>query len=136
MQSLDTLLSQELRLPSPADTGFLWSRTGLLKEIRSVLHEAGTWPGVAIEPDRHMLRFIASGETLAHLRWDGRLDVPLPAAMRERLVAERMAACDPDQARSDRVVWIIQTSADVERAVSLLRLAYRLWDVDRRDACS
>jgi hypothetical protein len=61
---------------------------------------------------------------LGHLRWDGRLDVPFPVELRNRLVAEEMVGIDPDESRVDRVVWIVRRPADVDRAVWLLRLSY------------
>jgi luciferase-like monooxygenase len=126
MTSLDKWLSRALRLSpdSLERAAYVWSRTRFVQEIEQVLHATGAWPGMVIQPDRFGLQFIAGNATLGNLRWDARLDVPFPADVGDRLVAEGMAACDPDESRADRVVWIVRTPADVDRAVWLLRLSY------------
>lgn len=96
----------------------------MITEIEEVLHAAERWGDVVVRPDRTGLNFIAGEMTFGHLRWDGRLDVPFPIEIRNRLVAEEMADCEPDESRRDRVVWIVRRSADVDRAVWLLRLSY------------
>ena len=116
----------------PPHAAYIWSRSNLLQQILQVLRATQGWPGVVIHEDRSGLQFLAGSETLGHLRWDGRLAVPFPAELRERLVDEEMAAHDPSDSRRDRVVWIVRTTADADRAVWLLRLAYLLSTEDRQ----
>jgi|1185.fasta_scaffold259139_2 hypothetical protein len=133
MTSVEPQPSRELPMFSdwPAHAAYIWSRTSLLQQIELVLHATQGWPGVVVQPDSRGLRFLAGSQSLGHLRWDGRLAVPFPAALGERLVAEEMAAQDPDHP-SERVVWIVRTAADADRAVWLLQLAYLLSTDDRQ----
>lgn len=97
----------------------------MLKELLQLLQEVKTWPGAQITPDRNGLSFSLGSEPFGRVDWKGRVDVPLPADVRDRLVAERMAALDPDQPDAHRVVFAIGSTADVGWALWLLRLGYR-----------
>src|SRR4051812_33532074 len=116
----------------PAHAAYVWSRTGLLQQIQQLLQAARGWPDVVFQPDYRGLQFLAGDQALGHLRWDGRLAVPFPAELGERLVAEGMAARDPDDRRRDRVLWIVRSRMDLDRAIWLLRLAYLLTNEDRQ----
>lgn len=98
----------------------------MLKEVWDVVQEVGAWSGVAIVPDGSglCLGLALSGVMLGHVRWNGRIDLPFAPEIRDRLVAEEMASCDPDEPDASRVVFVVRTMADVDRAVWLLRLAY------------
>src|SRR3954447_13779743 len=92
------------RDPGPAartaprvSVGYLWSRTGMLKEIVDLIRAVEEWPGVSIASDRAGLSFAAGGAVIGHLRWDGTLDLPFTPVIRDQLVAEDMAA--PDHAQ-------------------------------------
>jgi hypothetical protein len=132
MESLDTLLSRNVQQSSLANTAYLWSRTRWLGEIEDVLKAAGSWRDMAIRRDRCGVQFVIGDATLGHLRWDGRLDVAFPSALCKRLVAEGMAALDPDDSRAVGIVWIVRTVADVERALWLLRMAFLIEGDDRQ----
>jgi hypothetical protein len=95
-----------------------------LDQVWGVVDAVSAWPGIVISqvPDGLCLRL--GGLVLGRLRWNGRVDVPVGAEMRDRLVAEGMAARDPDDVEAERVVFAVRTAADVDRAVWLLRLAY------------
>src|SRR4051812_15808643 len=116
MESIDTLLS-ELHLSSPAMTSHLWMQTSRLKQIKQVLNEVETWPRVVIQSDSRGVQFIDGERLFGGLQWNGRLEVTFPAQVRDRLIAEEMAVAGPDQSWSDRVVWMIRNTADVERAL-------------------
>ena len=126
MKSLDTLFSPELRQSSPVGTVNLANRTNRLNEIDMVLEEIETWPGLVIKAQRNGLQLVVRGAPLGYLRWDGRLELPFPADIGDRLVGEEMAVPASDQSESERLVWIVRSPADVERAVWLLRLSYLL----------
>jgi hypothetical protein len=117
---------QEMLLAPPAAIARLWSRTSMLKEVWDVVQEVGAWPGVAIVPDGSglCLGLALSGVMLGHVRWNGRIDLPFAPEIRDRLVAEEMASRDRDHPDACRVVFVVRTMADVDRAVWLLRLAY------------
>jgi hypothetical protein len=112
--------------PAPAAAmACLWSRRSTLNEIWDVMQTVETWPGVTIAPDRDGLRFtVGGGAVLAHLHWNGRIDLPFAPYVRERLVAEDMVGPDPDDPDADHVVFDVRTASDVDHAVWLLRLAY------------
>jgi hypothetical protein len=114
---------KDLLLP-PAAMAFVWSRTKMLKEVWNVLQEVRRWPDVAISPDPGGLCLALSGETLGHLRWSGRIDLPFNPEVGNQLVAEKLVSRDPDHPTTDKVVFDVHTLADVDRAVWLFRLAY------------
>jgi hypothetical protein len=117
----------------PAHAAYIWSRTSLLQQIRQLLHATSDWPGVEIRWNRCGLQFVAGDETLGSLEWDGRLAVPFPTGLSERLIAEAMATRDPDDSGEGGVVWTVRSPADVDRAVWLLRLAFLLSTKDQEE---
>jgi hypothetical protein len=129
--SLDRLLAQTSPLSSFARSSYLRCHTARFSEIARLLHAVEAWRGVVIEPSPSGLRFVADGQTLGHLRWDGRLDVPLPAELARQIANEELATRDPNRLQRSQVVWMVRTHADVDRAVWLLRLAYLLTVEDR-----
>jgi hypothetical protein len=110
--------------PAKASLACLWSRTNKLKEITDVLYAAGLWSGMEYEPDSRGICIARNGATLGLLHWNGRLDLSCWREVAEQLVAEEMASRDPQQPDTGGVVFDVRTSADVDRALWLLRLAY------------
>ena len=109
----------------------------MLGEFEQVLNGVLSWHGATVRARHDELQFFAGRQTLGTLRWDGRLDVRLPARLRTRLVAEGVAAHDPPgDGRSRGAVWFVRTAHDAQHAVWLLRLAYLLAREDRRAASS
>ena len=113
MDSLDTLLFQEMQLLPAAKTAYRWSRTRLLNEIEQVMRTVAAWPGVVVHSNRDEVHFVA-GESIvgrvpgleivadavraSHERWDG-LGYPdglaghdIPLAARIVAVADSYAA--------------------------------------------
>ena len=107
----------------------------MVKEVWDVVQEVGAWPDVVVTTDLSGLCLTLGGAMLGHLRWNGRIDLPFGPEIRDRLVAEEMASRDPDQPDACRVVFVVRTMADVDRAVWLLRLAYLGVD-SNLDACA
>jgi hypothetical protein len=112
--------------PAPAaQTGaWLWARTGKLQQVWDVVAAISAWPDIVIAADRDGLCLRLRGVVLGQLRWNGRIDVPFTPEMRDRLIAEGMAARDPDEIDAERVVFAVRSTADVDHAIWLLRLAY------------
>jgi hypothetical protein len=115
--------------PAPAalaaQTGaWLWARTAKLQQVWDVVAAISAWPDIVIAADRDGLCLRLRGVVLGQLRWNGRIDVPFSPEMRDRLIAEGMAARDPDEIDAEGVVFAVRTTADVDHAVWLLRLAY------------
>ena len=120
---------QEDVLPAHASrTAFLWTRTSKVREVWDILRATRLWPDIVIAPDPSGLCFAANGYSLAHLGWDGRLDLPFGQE-----VVDEAAAMETSAGKSDRAVFQVHTSADVDVAVKLLRLAYLI--VDSKSPC-
>lgn len=105
----------------PPALAYLWTRTGLLKEVRDLVQAVKAWPGVLIEPNDTGIDLTLSGAALGHLSWSGRLDLPFGPEIGDRLVAEEMVNRHPDE---DRFTFDVRSEEDVDRALWLLRLAY------------
>jgi len=105
----------------------------MLKEVLDLIRAVEEWPGVSFASDRTGLSFTAGGVVIGHLRWDGRLDLAFTPVIRDQLIAEDMAASDPDRPETEGVVFAIRAPADVGHAVWLLQLAYLLTDPEEDD---
>jgi hypothetical protein len=131
---IDSVVSRDRRLVIlPTAMARLWSHTSWLSEFWDVVQVFGAWSGAAIIEDRHGLRLTLSGVDLGHLRWGGRLVLPFGPNVRNALVAEKMARIEPERPNANKVVLDIRNATDVNRALSLLRLAYLISDSDRND---
>jgi hypothetical protein len=123
---------QEDVLPAPpAHLPFLWTRTSKLKEVWDIVRATRLWPNVVITADRTGLCFAVTGFSLAHLNWDGRLDLPFRST-----VLNEVVGAEADDRDSDRTVFQIQTESDVDSALRLLRLAYLIADSNSPRMCS
>ena len=125
---------QELLLAETAGMAALWSRTGMLKEIREIVHAVAGWPEVRITPSRTGLCVTLGNVTLGRVRWNGRIDLPFGPNVLRPLMAERMVDRDPDQLDRERAVFEVRSMADVDRAIWLLRFAYLMGD-SKVDVC-
>ena len=105
----------------PAALAYLWTRTGLLKEVCDVLQAVKAWPGVVIDPNNSGIHLTLNGVALGRLSWTGRLDLPFGPEIGDHLVAEEMLNRHPVE---DRFTFDVRTEEDVDRAIWLLRLAY------------
>lgn len=104
----------------------------MLIQVWEFLQAVGGWPDLTISTDPSGLCIGIQDVTLGHLRWNGRLELPFGPEVGKRLIAEEMAAPDPDRPDTGRLVFDVRTLADVDRAVWLLRLAYLSLDANRR----
>ena len=64
---------------------------------------------------------------MGHIHGDHMLDIPFPKKVRDELVAAGMA--EPHHLLPDTgwISFYLRESADVERAIALLRRSYDLW---------
>lgn len=99
------------------------------------MQTVGTWSGAVITRDRRGLCLTVNGVKLGHLNWDGRLVLPFGPEMRDELVAPTTANLDLDPADTSRSIFDVQTAADVDRALWLLRFAYLIAD-PKKDTCA
>jgi hypothetical protein len=102
----------------------LWGRTSTLREIWDLILTVERWPDVAVAADGNGLCFTVGGATIAHVRWNGRTELPFTPDLRDRLVAEEMANRDPDDPDAEHVVFNVRSAADFDHAIWLLRIAY------------
>jgi hypothetical protein len=88
-----------------------------------------TWAGVATVPHRFGGReFRAGRRELGHLHGDTLLDLPFPVRVRRQLVDDGRASVHHVLPDSGWVSFYIRESADIPRAIALLRLNYeRPW---------
>lgn len=104
----------------------------MLVQVWEFVQAVSEWPDLTISTDPGGLSMALHDVTLGHLGWNGRLELPFGPQVRERLVAEEMAAPDQDRPDSGRLVFDVRTLSDVDRAVWLLRLAYLSQDAKLR----
>jgi hypothetical protein len=110
---------------------FVWTRTSKVTEVWDIVRATRLWPDVAITADSTGLCFSVTGNSMGHLNWEGRLDLPFaPTVLDELMAAEQPGAGNPG-----RTVFQVQTDADVDGAVRLLRLSYLIVDSDSPGMC-
>lgn len=84
-----------------------------------------SWPGVTSHPHRFGgLEYRIGRREIGHVHGDSLADIPLPKKVRDRIVAEGRA--DPHHVLpgSGWVSVHLRLEADIERAITLLRLSY------------
>jgi hypothetical protein len=106
----------------------IWARTSLIRDFWDVVQAVGSWSGAKIIQDRKGLRLTLNHEELGQLNWGGQLIMGFAPIARNAIVAEKMARVDPDQPDAHRVLIDIRNASDVNRALTLLRLAYLTLD--------
>jgi hypothetical protein len=74
--------------------------------------------------NRHGLELAAGDAAFGSFKWSGRLEVSFASDVRDRLIAERVVDCSPDEPCEDRISLVVRHVEDVDRAIWLLRLAY------------
>ena len=87
-----------------------------------------TWEGVEALPHRFGgIEYQLQKRELGHIHGDHMLDIPFPKKVRDELVAAGMA--EPHHLLPDTgwISFYLLKSADVERAIALLRRSYDLW---------
>ena len=109
---------------------FVWTRTSKVTEVWDIVRAIRLWLNVAITADSSGLCFSVTGNSLAHLNWEGRLDLPFGPK-----VLDELMAVDTDAGKPDRTVFQVQSDADVDSAVRLLRLAYLIVDSNSPRSC-
>jgi hypothetical protein len=114
----------------PTAMALVWARTSLLREFWDVVQAVGSWSGAMIIQDRKGLRLTLNQVELGRLNWGGQLIIGFGPESRNAIVAEGMARVDPDQPNAHRVLINIRNASDVNRALTLLRLAYLTLDSD------
>ncbi len=86
-----------------------------------------SWPGVTAHPHRFGGEEYRVGEReIGHVHGDSLVDIPFPTKVRNELVAA--GRTEPHHILPDTgwVSFHIRETADVERAIELLRLSYEL----------
>lgn len=87
-----------------------------------------TWEGVEALPHRFGgIEYQLQKRELGHIHGDHMLDIPFPKKVRDELVVAGMA--EPHHLLPDTgwISFYLRESADMERAIALLRRSYDLW---------
>jgi len=93
--------------------------------VHRVVTEVETWPGVATAPHQFgAVEFQLDGTEFGHIHRDGTLDVPFVRRLRNPLVAAGAVSRHRWVPDSGWVTLHVESDADIERAILLLRLSY------------
>lgn len=94
------------------------------ESLGTIEREVLTWPGVTREAGRfNSVSFTVGRREIGHVHRNGVADLPFPRAVYDELIASGRAR--PHQAGVSGVVSVwLETPADVERAIALLRMNY------------
>lgn len=109
---------------------------GAASLIRSA---AARWPGVTEAPHRFGgVEFVLGTREIGHLHGDRLLDIPFPKRVRDELVVAGLAQPHHVLPQSGWVSFWIETEADVESAIALLKRSFDLISaqIERRAAQS
>lgn len=94
--------------------------------VEQLVAEVRRWPGVSLAPHRFGgTEFRLERGELGHVHTGGLLDVPLPRRLRDEVVAQGRATAHHILPESGWVSYRLRQQADLDGALSLLRLAYR-----------
>ncbi|MFC4436454.1 MULTISPECIES: luciferase domain-containing protein [Natrialbaceae] len=84
-----------------------------------------SWPGIEAAPHRLSGReFTLDGRELGHVHGRQQVDIPLPKRVRDIVVASGLASKHHLFPESGWVTKYLESDADVDEAVRLLRIAY------------
>jgi hypothetical protein len=84
-----------------------------------------SWPGTSVEPHRFGGReFRLAGREFGHSHCDRQVDIPFPKRVRDFVVAENLTSKHHLYPDSGWVTKYLETDADVDGALALLRLNY------------
>ncbi|WP_380676287.1 luciferase family protein [Salinigranum sp. GCM10025319] len=84
-----------------------------------------SWPGIVVEPHRFGGReFTLGGREVGHVHGTRQVDIPFPKRVRDVVVGEGFTSKHHLFPESGWVTKYLDSEADTERAVWLLRIAY------------
>ena len=90
------------------------------------------WQGVSISPHRYGGKeFRLDRRELGHIHGDRLVDIPFPKRVRDEIVAAKEAEPHHILPTSGWVSLYLQTAADVDRAIRLLKRSYALAQAHR-----
>jgi hypothetical protein len=94
-----------------------------------IRREVASWAGVTVEPHRFGgLEYRVGRRELGHVHGDRLADLPFPAAVRDRLVADGRARPHHILPETGWVSYPMRTPEDADGAIELFRLNYeRPW---------
>ncbi|WP_254536178.1 luciferase domain-containing protein [Halomarina litorea] len=102
--------------------------------IEAVVAAVSEWPGISLVEGRSGGRTVRLGpREIGTLRYAGTLTITYPVVLHEALVDAGWAAPDPLAPVSGRTVFRVRSGADIERALSLLRVSYLFHALRRSD---
>jgi hypothetical protein len=93
-----------------------------------IIHKAVlNWDGVTTRPHRYGgIEYRLGKREIGHIHGDSLVDIPFPTKVRDELVSAGLAEPHHVLPKSGWVSVYLRATADVERAIELLRLSFDL----------
>ena len=94
-------------------------------QVKKLVDEASTWPGVAIAAHRFGGTEFSFGEAeIGHVHPGGIVDIPFPRSVRNELLAQKLAEPHHWLPNSGWITFRVDREEDLPHALWLLRLSY------------
>lgn len=95
------------------------------RTMESITARVSEWPGVSVEPHRYGgEEYTLNGREVGHVHGTRQADVPFAKRLRDVLVAEGKTEQHHLYPESGWVTHYLDTEADVEEVIELLRISY------------
>jgi hypothetical protein len=102
------------------------------KHLQKFEGEVSGWPNISTHPHRFGGReFRFGGAEVGHFHSNGSVDIPLPRALRDELLAVGLAEEHRWVPDSGWITFLIRSGDDVPHAVWLMRLSYLRYALKR-----
>jgi hypothetical protein len=102
------------------------------KHLQEFEDQVSGWPNISSRPHRFGGREFRFGRAeVGHIHSDGSVDIPFPRALRDELLAVRLAEQHRWAPDSGWITFIIRGEDDVPHAVWLMRLSYLRYALKR-----
>lgn len=96
-----------------------------MKCLKKVEDEASTWVNVSVHPHRFGgTEFRVGSAEVGHVHTGGDVDIPFPRAVRDVLLAERLAEEHRWVPSSGWITFRVRSDEDLRHALWLMRLSY------------
>ena len=96
-----------------------------MTKMRKLEEQIGAWPHVSVHPHRFGGREFRFGNAeLGHVHLGGTVDIPLPRAVRDALLAEGLAEEHRWIPNSGWTTFQVRGERDLQHALWLMRLSY------------
>ena len=95
--------------------------------INRIVCTVGAWPGIHTDELQHSGKdFLLGHREIGHVHGQDLVDIPFPRKLRDQLVADGRAEPHRVLPKSGWVSIPLNSDRDVDQAIELLKLSYRL----------